>query len=66
MSVTLEEIADKAEWEGGLDVALNWFEPSAVPEEIRQDWIRARSLKRDLDEAIERIQDVMVDRGVAL
>jgi hypothetical protein len=43
-----EDIAAKAEWEGGLDEALDWFKPEEVPEEIREAWRTARDLKTQL------------------
>lgn len=45
MAISYEDIAAKAEWEGGLDDALDWFKPEQVPEEIRIAWQEARDLK---------------------
>lgn len=49
------DIAAKAEWEGGLDEALDWFEPDEVPEEIRDAWREAKALKQQLAAKLERI-----------
>ena len=55
MIYSLEDIADKAEWEGGLDEALEWFDPEEVPVEIRQLWRAARDLKKQLDGVLDDI-----------
>jgi hypothetical protein len=52
---TFEDIAGKAEWEGGLDEALDWFEPDEVPEEIRDSWRDAKNMKRMLEAELKHI-----------
>lgn len=55
MTYTYEDIAAKIEWEGGLDEALDWFEPEEVPAAIRVEWDVARALKRQFNEALDLI-----------
>lgn len=50
-----EDIAAKAEWEGGLDETLDWFKPGEVPEEIRAAWQEARDLKAQLEAKLNHI-----------
>ena len=52
---TYEDIAGKAEWEGGLDEALDWFKPEEVPEEIRGAWQEARDLKVQFKAKLDQI-----------
>jgi hypothetical protein len=55
MSYTYEDIAAKAEWEGGLDEALDWFDAEEVPKEIRGAWQDAKDLKSRLDSQLDYI-----------
>ena len=50
-----EDIAGKAEWEGGLDEALDWFKPEEVPEEIRAAWREAQGLKAQFEAKLDQI-----------
>lgn len=52
---TYENIAAKAAREGGWDEALDWFKVEEVPESIRLEWKVAKSLKRQLNEALDNI-----------
>lgn len=54
-----EDITAKAEWEGGLDVALEWFKPHEVPEEIEDAWRRAIELRQELEEKLAEIENRM-------
>ena len=58
MTYTYEDIASKAEWGGGLDEALNWFDVKDVPEDIRAEWRTAKTLKRQLDESLGYLADL--------
>lgn len=50
---TYEDIRDKAEWEGGLDEALDWFEPEEVPSEIQLLWASAKLAKKHLEYSLD-------------
>jgi hypothetical protein len=55
MSYTYEDIAAKAEYEGGLDEALDWFEVDEIPEDIRMAWTTARAHKLRLEHFLDKI-----------
>ena len=50
-----EDILAKADWEGGLDEALDWFDSTEVPEPVREMWIVARSIKEFFQFVLEAI-----------
>lgn len=52
-----EDIAAKAEWEGGFDEALDWFKPNEVPSEIALHWESAQVAKRAFNEALDHLID---------
>lgn len=49
---TYEDIAAKAEWEGGLAEALDWFKPNEVPSELALHWESAQMAKQAFNEAL--------------
>lgn len=49
---TRQEVWSKVDWEGGLPEALEWFEPSEVPEEIEDLWREAQGAWARLDEIL--------------
>lgn len=57
MTYTYEDIAAKAEWEGGLDEALDWFKPEEVPEKIRSFWTTAQAHKKRLEFFLDQIAE---------
>lgn len=59
-----EDIAAKAEWEGGLDEALEWFQANQVPLAIQSLWSTAKSQKDDLVNTLQYIENIMVENGV--
>lgn len=52
-SYSYEDIAAKAEWEGGLGEALDWFEANEVPSEIALHWESAKQAKRAFERALD-------------
>jgi hypothetical protein len=56
---TYEDIAAKAEWEGGLDDALDWFQPEEVPEDIRTKWHLAKVAKKVLEDLLDQIGEYL-------
>ncbi len=54
-SYSYEDIAAKAEWEGGLDEALDWFKANEVPSEIALHWESAKQAKKAFDEALNNL-----------
>lgn len=51
-----EDIAAKADWEGGMDEALDWFKPNEVPSEIALHWESAQVAKRAFNDAIASLE----------
>jgi len=63
---THEDIASKAEWEGGLDEALEWFQDNEVPADLHRLWGSARSQKDDLENTLQAIVAVLESHGHVL
>jgi hypothetical protein len=59
MVYSFEDIAGKADWEGGLDEALSWFSVREVPEEIRDLWQKAKDLKIALNAKLDEISEFL-------
>jgi hypothetical protein len=58
---SLEDIYDKASWEGGLVEVARWgLGVSLVPESIREDWVILEAAVA----AEDRIHKVMEDEGL--
>lgn len=61
-----EEIAAKAEWEGGWYEVLDWYRENEVPEDIQLLWGRAKRLKDDLKSVLDEITTIVEQHGVEL
>lgn len=66
MPVSYEDIVAKAEWEGGLEEALEWFKVDEVPQDIQELWERAKKLKADLEYGLDEIVEIFNLHGVEL
>lgn len=55
--VSWDDIDAKAQWEGGLDEALDWFGVTEVPVEGRPLWAKAKRQKAALAATLHQLEE---------